>query len=307
MPFVKVVKNKAYYKRFQVKYRRRRLGKTDYRARKGLIIQDKNKYNTPKYRLIVRVSNRDITAQIASAKVEGDAILCAAYSHELPKFGLPAKIGLTNYAAAYATGLLLARRVLTKLGLSDIYKGAKEATGEDYNVAVSEEAQAQQKLKEDGEKGKRPFRVVLDVGLARTSTGAKVFGALKGACDGGLDVPHSNSRFPGSTKEEYNAETLRNYIFGKHVADYMEHLKSEDPQRYEKQFSRFLSAKVTAEGLEGMYKKLHAAIRATPVATKKARKAPAVRRQRRQRLVATQKHANAQQRIENMRRKAASA
>ena len=35
MPFVKVVKNAAYYKRFQVKYKRRREGKTDYRARKS--------------------------------------------------------------------------------------------------------------------------------------------------------------------------------------------------------------------------------------------------------------------------------
>jgi hypothetical protein len=50
MPFVKVVKNKAYFKRFQVKFRRRREGKTDYFARKRLVVQDKNKYNTPKYR-----------------------------------------------------------------------------------------------------------------------------------------------------------------------------------------------------------------------------------------------------------------
>ena len=35
--------------------------------------------------------------------------MCAAYSHELPHYGV--KVGLTNYAAAYCTGLLLARRV----------------------------------------------------------------------------------------------------------------------------------------------------------------------------------------------------
>ncbi len=39
MPFVKVLKNKAYFKRYQTKYRRRREGKTDYRARKRLICQ----------------------------------------------------------------------------------------------------------------------------------------------------------------------------------------------------------------------------------------------------------------------------
>lgn len=47
--------------------------------------------------------------QIAYAKIEGDVIVCAAYSHELPKYGI--SVGLTNYAAAYCTGLLLARRV----------------------------------------------------------------------------------------------------------------------------------------------------------------------------------------------------
>uniref|UniRef100_A0AAR2LXZ0 Ribosomal protein L5a n=1 Tax=Pygocentrus nattereri TaxID=42514 RepID=A0AAR2LXZ0_PYGNA len=88
---------KAYFKRYQVKYRRRREGKTDYFARKRLVIQDKNKYNTPKYRMIVRFSNRDIVCQIAYAKIEGDVIVCAAYSHELPKYGV--SVGLTNYAA----------------------------------------------------------------------------------------------------------------------------------------------------------------------------------------------------------------
>lgn len=48
-------------------------------------------------------------SQIAYAKIEGDMIVCAAYSHELPKYGV--SVGLTNYAAAYCTGLLLARRV----------------------------------------------------------------------------------------------------------------------------------------------------------------------------------------------------
>merc|ERR1739847_134843 len=71
MGFVKVVKNKAYFKRFQVKWRRRREGKTDFYARKRLINQEKNKYFTPKFRLVVRFTNRDIIAQIVSAKIVG--------------------------------------------------------------------------------------------------------------------------------------------------------------------------------------------------------------------------------------------
>lgn len=43
MAHAKVVKSSAYYSRYQVKYRRRREGKTDYRARLRLTTQDKNK------------------------------------------------------------------------------------------------------------------------------------------------------------------------------------------------------------------------------------------------------------------------
>ncbi|KAJ1364171.1 hypothetical protein KIN20_024196 [Parelaphostrongylus tenuis] len=117
MGLVKVVKNKAYFKRFQVKLKRRRQGKTDYHARKRLTVQDKNKYNTPKYRLIVRFTNKDIIAQIAYSKIEGDVIVASAYSHELRDYGIV--VGLTNYAAAYATGLLLARRHLKNLKLDE--------------------------------------------------------------------------------------------------------------------------------------------------------------------------------------------
>ena len=227
------MKNKAYFKRYQVKFRRRREGKTDYYARKRLVVQDKNKYNTPKYRMIVRTSNRDITCQIAYARLEGDKIVAAAYSHELPRYGV--KVGLTNYAAAYCTGLLLARRVLNKFGLDKAYQGQTEVDGEIFCV-------------EDQDDGPGAFRACLDVGLARTSTGARVFGALKGAADGGLDIPHSEKRFPGYDNEEkaFEASVHRDHIFGKHVANYMESLKDEDEDAYKRQFSGFIKNGVSA-------------------------------------------------------------
>ena len=80
-----------------------------------------NRYNTPKYRFVVRFSNKNVTCQIAYATVTGDVVVAAAFSRELPRYGL--KVGLTNYAATYATGLLLARRVLAKFGLAETYKG----------------------------------------------------------------------------------------------------------------------------------------------------------------------------------------
>lgn len=262
MGFVKVVKNKAYFKRFQVKFRRRREGKTDFFARKRLVIQEKNKYNTPKYRLIVRFTNKDIICQVAYARIEGDHIICSAYSHELPKYGV--KVGLTNYSAAYCTGLLLARRLLKQFKLDTVYAGQEEVDGDEYYVEDV-----------DGEAG--AFRCYLDAGLVRTSTGARVFGALKGAVDGGLDIPHSTKRFPGYDGEsnEFNAEVHRNHIFGKHVAGYMAHLQEEDEEAYKRQFSRFIKNGFNSENLEEMYKKSHAAIRANPERATKAKKAPA--------------------------------
>lgn len=257
MPFVKIAKNKAYFSRYQVKYRRRREGKTDYQARRRLVLQDKTLYNTPKFRLVVRITNADVVAQIIQAKLTGDHVLMAAYSHELKQFGVP--VGLTNYSACYATGLLLARRVLTKLGIADKYAGQKNVDGA-YFSTENEEAE------------RRPFKAILDVGLARTTTGARIFGVLKGACDGGINVPHGDSRFPGFKKdtEKLDATIHRDRIFGKHVAQYMKLLEAEDQDQYKKHFSRFIKAGIKADGIEAMYKKCHEAIRANP--TKRAEK-----------------------------------
>lgn len=250
MGFVKVSKSKSYFKRYQVKFKRRRQGKTDYQARRRLVVQDKNKYNTPKYRIVVRITNHDIVCQIVHATITGDRTLTAAYSHELPRYGI--KVGLTNYAAAYCTGLLLARRHLKSLKLDTVYEGQKEANGEDYNVES-----------EEGQPG--AFRCFLDTGLVRTSTGARVFSAMKGAADGGLDIPHNEKRFAGYDSEEkqFNAEVMRKYIFGGHVAEYMRYLQ-DDEEAYKRQFSQYIANNLGPDALEAMYKAAHAAIRANP-------------------------------------------
>jgi len=251
MGYVKVIKNKQYFKRFQVKFKRRRENKTDYHARKRLIIQDKNKYKTPKYRFVVRFTNKDIVCQIFSADMTHDVCLMAAYAHELPRYGV--KVGLTNYAAAYCTGLLLARRVNSKLGLD--YEGQTEVDGEDFNVEADPE-------------GKAPFKCLLDVGLQRTTTGCRIFGCLKGACDGGLDIPHNDRRFPGTTYlgGDYtpDADTHRDHIMGIHVKEYMESLMEDDEEAYQKQFARYIANNVDPDSIEEMYESAHAAIRENP-------------------------------------------
>jgi len=255
MPFHKLVKNSAYYSRYQTKYKRRQQGKTDYYARKRLITQAKNKYNAPKYRMVVRFTNKDIITQIVTSEISGDKVFAAAYGHELKAYGI--KHGLTNWAAAYATGLLLARRVLSKLGLDEQFTGVEEPDGE---FTLTEAAEG-----EDGEE-RRPFKANLDVGLARTSTGARVFGAMKGASDGGILIPHSEKRFPGFDieTEELDADTLRNYIFGGHVAEYMETLADDDEERYQSQFQQYIDDDMEAEGLEELYAEAHKAIREDP-------------------------------------------
>ena len=147
---------------------------------------------------------------------------------------------------------MCARRVLNKLKLDKQYQGVVEADGEHFEVSH--------------EDGAKPFKAFLDTGLRRTTTGSRIFGALKGAADGGVLVPHSESRFPGYDKEEksLDSETLRKYIFGGHVAEYMEELKDDDEEAFKRQFSSYVKLGIEADDLEDVWKTVHANIRADP-------------------------------------------
>jgi len=290
MGFVKTIKTKAYFKRFQVKFRRRRQGKTDYQQRHKLIRQAKNKYNTPKYRFIVRFTNTDVITQIAFAKLKGDVVMTAAYSHELPRYGLP--VGLTNYAAAYATGLLLARRHLDRVRLAKRYEGKVKVTGEYWRYEDEDLESAS---------GPKPFKAYLDVGLVRTTRGARIFAALKGACDGGLDIPHSETRFAGFDVKKGNLDSkkLRSYLLGGHVSNYMKKLQKDNSEKYQRQFSQYIAKGITPETIEALYTKVHAAIRASPRKEKKVgvEKKPTYNKKRRA-LNADQRAGRVKQRIQ---------
>jgi large subunit ribosomal protein L5e len=111
-----------------------------------------------------------------------------------------------------------------------------------------------------------------------------VFGALKGASDGGVFIPHSEKRFPGYDTEskQLDAEVLKKYIFGGHVAEYMESLEEEDDERsvlhviialtyidtvlcrFKKQFATYLADGVGSEDIEEIYQNAYAAIREDP-------------------------------------------
>lgn len=60
--------------------------------------------NAPKYRLVVRFTNKDIICQIVYARLQGDFVLVQARAKELPRYGI--NHGLTNWTAGELWDLL---------------------------------------------------------------------------------------------------------------------------------------------------------------------------------------------------------
>lgn len=105
---------------------------------------------------------------------------------------------------------------------------------------------------------------------------------MKGASDGGIFIPHSEKRFPGYDPEskKLDVEVLKKYIYGGHVAEYMESLEEEDEERYDhlfsaalhihissrfkKQFASYLEDGIGSGDIEEVYTSAHAAIREDP-------------------------------------------
>ena len=129
--------------------------------------------------------------------------------------------------------------------------------------------------------------------------------------DGGLDIPHSEKRFAGFSKDDkqLNAEVHRKYIYGGHIAAYMrvwfviffliscsysciscqchfdsssfvllvfflQTLAEDEPEKYQSHFSEYIKRGIDADNLEELYKKVHAAIRADPTAKKSQKQPP---------------------------------
>ena len=110
--------------RYCVQLRRRKEGKTDYKARKALVISGKP-------RLVVRNTLKNVIAQIIVAKPHGDEVLVSAHSRELKKYEWKAHAG--NLSSAYLTGLLCGlkakaqgvKEVILDIGLHSPSKGAR--------------------------------------------------------------------------------------------------------------------------------------------------------------------------------------
>lgn len=185
--------------RYNLPYRRRRAGKTDYRKRRALVLS-----NLP--RLVVRPTNEHVIAQVIQAAPDGDRVLAAAHSSELKEFDW--KGGNGNVPAAYLTGLLVGYRTV-KAGVHD---------------------------------------AILDAGLRTTSTGSRIFAALKGAVDSGLGIPHDRDIVPSEPR-----------IRGEHIASYAKQLSSSR-DAYRRAFSKYIKRKLKPEDLPSHFKEVAAKI-----------------------------------------------
>jgi len=94
----------------RVFFRRKREGKTDFRARKNLLMSGKP-------RLVVRRTNKYMIAQIIKSDAAQDAVIIGVNSKKLTEMGW--KGSFKNIPSAYLTGILL--------GKKSIDAGIKEA------------------------------------------------------------------------------------------------------------------------------------------------------------------------------------
>jgi len=140
--------------------RRRRESKTNYTKRLILL-----KSGIP--RLVVRKSNKYIILQIVESSQARDKVLHTVNTKELLKLGWPeAKKGsLKSLAAAYLGGLLIGKKALAGTA-------SKDAVG--HNVK----------------------NVILDSGLIPSTKGSRVYAAVKGVVDAGLEIPNKEEILP---------------------------------------------------------------------------------------------------------------
>ncbi|MEM3149199.1 MAG: 50S ribosomal protein L18 [Candidatus Jordarchaeales archaeon] len=92
-------------------------------------------------------------------------------------------------------------------------------------------------------------RAILDIGLHPPVKGSRVFAALKGALDGGMDIPHGEEVLP-------NEERIR----GEHIAEYAKQLLERSPELYAKRFSSQIKRGVRPEELPKHFDKVREAM-----------------------------------------------
>lgn len=122
-----------------------------------------------KARAVVRVSNTRVTCQMVNWSAGGDMVVASVTGSDLTKkYDWPADFSQKSVPACYLAGFALGKEAISK--------GCTEA--------------------------------VLDIGLAGSTVGGRVFSALKGMIDAGVEIPHSEVVLPEDDR-----------INGEHISD----------------------------------------------------------------------------------------
>lgn len=177
-----------------VKYRRKRLGKTNYYKRLKLLSS-----HIP--RIVVRKSLNEIQLQLIEYKPEGDKVIISANSKELNKLGW--NYPHSNLPASYLTGLLFGTKV----------KGKVE-------------------------------KAIVDIGFNASIKGSKIYAAVKGVMDAGVNIDCSKEILP--TEER---------IKGSHIAEYAKKLKQNENE-YKKQFSKCIKNNAEPEDITKKFEEI---------------------------------------------------
>ncbi len=85
---------------------------------------------------------------------------------------------------------------------------------------------------------KKIKKTILDIGLQASVKNSSLFAVLKGALDANLEVPHGEDILPEDSR-----------IRGEHIAEYAKMLQSQNPDLYNRQFSKQLKRGVKPENL----------------------------------------------------------
>jgi large subunit ribosomal protein L18 len=93
-------------------------------------------------------------------------------------------------------------------------------------------------------KSKGVEKAVLDIGTRPVSSGSRLFAALNGAVDSGMNIPHGADVLP--TKER---------VRGEHIAAYAK-LLSKDAAAYQRRFSDYLKHKVKPEEIPAHFEEV---------------------------------------------------
>lgn len=112
-------------------------------------------------RAVVRISNTRTTAQLTTWKADGDIVVATVTGSDLStRYGWPADASKKSVPASYLVGFALG-----KAAIAAGHEGA-----------------------------------VLDIGLASSTPGNRIYAALRGMVDAGLEVPHGEEVLPGDDR-----------------------------------------------------------------------------------------------------------